>query len=116
VESGIRKEIGDCMNNYTHWSELPLYVAIYEGDEKAIEEQLAKGVDPNILIDCDNGVQSPLHLALILTTENTENIVKLLIKKGANINILNSDEETPLDLAVNLNKIKVIKLLKEGIR
>ena len=58
----------------------------------------------------DNG-NSYLHLAVI---NQLENIVRLLIKKGADINMKNNDGNTPLHFAYSTGDIKFIAILIEN--
>ncbi len=80
-----------------------LYSAIMLGDEKAVSKFLEDGADANAP---RSNSWAPLHYAVYRTE-----IVRLLINKGAKVNVSTKDKETPLHLAVSNSNIEVVKLL-----
>ncbi len=63
-------------------------------------------------IDPSTG-HSALHLAFDRGLDSME-IVELLLKNGANINLRNRDGETPLTIAVTKNSMELVKFLLEN--
>ncbi len=56
--------------------------------------------------------RTPLHYAC--ENKNGFNIAKLLIKKGANVNMKDNNEKTPLYFAIKNNDSELVKLLIEN--
>lgn len=56
--------------------------------------------------------RSPLHTVVVLEKPNIE-IVKLLLKYGAPINVVSKDGYTPLHIAISNNSYEIAKLLLE---
>lgn len=86
-----------------------LIEAVEAGHAKKVEELLEKGANPNIKtsIRWYHG-WTPLHIAVY---ERNLDIVRLLIKYGANINAKTYNRETPLHIAVYEGHWDVAKLL-----
>jgi ankyrin repeat protein len=81
------------------------------GDEVAARAVIEAGADVNAL--GDNGA-SPLFNAVI---GESADVVRLLLKKGANPNIRNKSGTTVLEYARNTGASKpIIKLLSDGMR
>jgi uncharacterized protein len=78
-------EINSFINNNT-----PLHHAIFLENPKLVEYLLEKKADPNL---CHHDSSSPLIYAISCHNSNLE-IVKLLIKYGANINYQNRNGYT----------------------
>ncbi len=74
--------------------------AIQSCNEEAIQMYLSRGIDLNI--------GAPLIYAI--ETDN-RNIIRLLVEHGADIHAKNSNGETPLIKAAQLNKIEAAKVL-----
>jgi len=90
----------------TIYSNYPfLYWAYVKNFYDVFEELLKNKADPNITIHDDPIIFSPTNY------KNGEKYVELLIKYGANINLVNCDKETPLHIAISYNKSPIIKLL-----
>lgn len=70
-----------------------------------IEYCICKGINVNAQ---DNLGNTPLHYAV---KNNLIDIARLLLKRGADKNIRNSDKETPLDIATADGDAKMIQLL-----
>ncbi len=68
------------------------FEAINDGDHLKMRQCLAKGVDPNAVVDRMR--LSPLHLAV---TNNDLEAINLLLDAGANPWITDSEGQTPLD-------------------
>lgn len=74
-----------------------LHIAGYKGyfeKTKAILENFT--IDINVKNKSDN---TPLHVATLNEKNNVLDVIKLLVKNGANINAINSNGNTPLHLA-----------------
>lgn len=98
-------------NNWT-----PLTTAIFAGQSETAEfllDCLSQISDQKINLNqkCGYGLGwTPLYLA---SRHCQAKLVKLLIEKGANLNILTTDRETPLFGAMDKGKREVIKVLLE---
>ena len=115
----------------------PLHTAAEEGQREVVECLVKNGADVNA--QADNG-STPLHKAacyghlvvvkhlinagtdilpdafgrtpLYLATEgNYPEVVELLLRSGAYINVRNSDNETPLHIAIRMCNYSVIEVL-----
>ena len=93
-----------------------LFDAIFYGEKiETIEDLLDQGADPNA--EFVNGTYKATALTVALTMKRTD-IVKLLIEKGANVNIPESyNKLTPLHYACympNNSSLEIVKLLIEN--
>ncbi|WP_264723580.1 ankyrin repeat domain-containing protein [Wolbachia endosymbiont (group A) of Cheilosia soror] len=61
-------------------------------------------------VDLNDNSNTPLHVAV---SKGHEDIVKLLIDKGADIEIANSQNQKPLDIAERLNRQNIVQILKQ---
>lgn len=109
----IKKSISYGANVNKRWAtNLPLYWASGEGQLEAVIYLLKSGADINGLSGIAN--RSALHEAAL---RGHFDVVKLLIKKGANINIRNTHKRTPLYYVTNppmpLSKPKNASQIKE---
>jgi len=73
-----------------------------------LEELLSCGADPNEERDFDGAVQTPLFRACI---KHKKEVVKLLLKFGANPNYLSNACGTPLHFATCVRDIEICQLL-----
>ncbi len=88
----------------------PLGIATHFGQEKVVQTLLAKGADPNIC--SQNGYYVyPLHTAL---TGGYDQISKMLIEGGANVNVAQHAHITPLHIAAQQGNIDLIIVLLEN--
>jgi len=101
-------EIMDCLfkkhanpNLINHDGDTPLNIAINEMDYKGAYLLLDNNADPNIRNKYGKTI---LHYAV--TQRDGAKIVMKLLEKGANPNLPDSNNQTPLDLASNRPKIK----------
>jgi len=85
----------------------PLQIAIYNSFNSLIEFLLDNGADPNFF----DGEQTPLYMATLY--KNTK-VVSLLIKRGANVNLRNSDGTTALQGACWGGIVEIFKILVEN--
>ncbi len=101
---------------------VPLVSALLSYDLYAIDLLLRNGADPNALNNYGNSPLmeflevKPTHSTLedsifVAKTKYTENIIKLLVKFGADINIKNSSGDTPLILAAKSHNLEALKTL-----
>ncbi|MCL2180927.1 MAG: hypothetical protein FWB83_07345, partial [Treponema sp.] len=86
---------------------------------------LEHGADPNLLSSTILDDLSPLTMAIKYgfitqdgpvkgeSPEGILELIKLLIKKGANVNFTDSNNNTPLSIAVNNNLSDVVNILKK---
>ncbi|WP_265029750.1 ankyrin repeat domain-containing protein [Wolbachia endosymbiont (group A) of Philonthus cognatus] len=61
-------------------------------------------------VDLNDNSNTPLHVAV---SKGHEDIVKLLIDKRADIEIANSQNQKPLDIAERLNRQNIVQILKQ---
>lgn len=88
----------------------PLGIAAHFGQEDIVRSLLAKGADPDF--PSQNGYNVyPIHAAL---GAGNNNIVKMLIEAGAEVNVVQSSRITPLHLAAQQGNIDIIILLLEN--
>jgi len=95
-------------------AELYLKCAVEEGNAEAVELCLAQGASVNCQFKDD--LYTPLHTACSSTTSNGSlEVLKLLLRRGADGNACNKWRETPLLIAANNgHKAAVEALLKSG--
>jgi ankyrin repeat protein len=94
-----------------HLGDTVLHTVCSWGDERAARAVIEAGVD--IDAQGDNGA-SPLFNAVI---SESEDVLKLLLKKGANPNLRNKNGITVLEYARNTGASKqIIKLLSDRMR
>ncbi|SKB89751.1 Ankyrin repeat-containing protein [Parapedobacter luteus] len=88
----------------------PLGLATHFGNENVVRYLLAKGADPNI--QSHNGYNVyPLHAAI---SSGFDNIAKMLIEAGAEVNVFQASRISPLHLASQTGNIDLIILLLEN--
>ena len=74
--------------------DISIHSATENGNIKAVKQHLAAGTDGNAKDDFLGW--TPLHYT---AASGNRQITKLLISKGANVNAINSNNDTPLDIA-----------------
>ena len=79
-----------------------------ERNIEAVKQHLAAGADVDVKGGWLGG--TPLHYAV---GEGRNEIAKLLIAKGADVNAKNKDGKTPLDLAIKFKRPKIADLLRK---
>ena len=91
---------------------MDLKTAIKNNNSKKVEELIQNITKEEINTSINSSQDTPLNFAAIY---NNIDIVKLLVKAGADLDIANDDDETPLHTAVHLGNIKIVKfLIDEG--
>ncbi|MEM8718950.1 MAG: ankyrin repeat domain-containing protein [Cyanobacteria bacterium P01_G01_bin.39] len=101
----------------SHHGTIPLMMAIiknYHSVAKLLIEagadlDLISQPDPNSFFVGEVKNRTALHIAVELEQINT---VRMLLEAGANSQIQNSDNQTPLDVAIVKNQTKIAELLK----
>ena len=84
----------------------PLCLAISKGDIEKVKQIIAYGIDVN---DTTNRGMTPLMYAAIY---NQSEIAKLLLEKGANLNLKDKSGSTALDHAKTSGSNEVMEILK----
>jgi ankyrin repeat protein len=111
--------MGIDINSYDRNGETPLIVAIENAEIEAVKFLLQKGADPNkkSLYGC-----SPLEWFINLEEDVLDNgfelsteTIDLLYDFGADLNIKNEANQTPLDIAIKRNHYLAEKRLTELI-
>lgn len=85
-------------------------------DQQAVELYLASGMGPNVR---NQYGRTPLMGAAAATSESpwhskNSDIVKLLIKKGADVNAKDNDGNSPLKMANTLERPAIAQILKNA--
>jgi len=84
-----------------------IHTASRQGNVKIVEAHLDYGTDIN---ERNSGTENtPLHAAI---AENKVDIVKLLIRRGASLNIQNFNGDTPLDFVMIIRGIEKFQEVK----
>ena len=86
----------------------PIWAAAEAGNREVVLRHLVAGTDTNTR-DGQYGASS-LHWAAWC---GHSDIVELLIATKANVNAVNSDNETPLDCAKNFSQNEIVALLRK---
>jgi len=92
----------------TGWKETVLYLAVVGGSTSVVSTLLDAGadVDETCLEDCAR--MSPLHRAAI---DNKLDILRLLISRGVNVDVIDLKEKTPLHYAAEAGNTKAVEIL-----
>ena len=92
-----------------------LYDAVENREIDVVADLLRSGVDVNVSVEIEsathiwgNIVETPLHVA---ANNGDLEIVELLIKAGANVNVLDGENNTPLYWASYHGHVDVVRLL-----
>ena len=83
---------------------ISIHKAVSKENVGAIKQHLAAGTDVNAKDDSLGW--TPLHYT---AASGNRQITKLLISKGANVNAINSNNDTPLDIAAFIFGIETTK-------
>ena len=103
LTNGAQIELTTAISGFTS-----LYRAVKSGSIKIVDILLKNGAKPSIDIIDTSQLYSCLHLAVL---NNSNKIIKLLLDNGADINIKDSNSQTPLHFAVSKGLLKIVKLL-----
>ncbi|CAN0396846.1 unnamed protein product, partial [Ectocarpus sp. 12 AP-2014] len=87
----------------------PLYLAVLHGRVAAVLALLHAGAD--ISLRCGISKRSVLHVA---AEEEHVDIMRAVVERGANVEALDDDHNTPLHLAAFFNRVEAIDLLLEA--
>ncbi|MBS4167809.1 ankyrin repeat domain-containing protein [Parachlamydia sp. AcF125] len=103
------------------YGQTPLHLAALRGNAKSAEYLLNQIAEQSELNQQDYQENTPLHLAVIgegrafnLAKENYVKIVEALLKKGANLNIINREQKTAVELAYKNGSEALIQLLSQA--
>ncbi|MGB6975991.1 MAG: ankyrin repeat domain-containing protein [Gammaproteobacteria bacterium] len=93
--------------------EISLYSAVANGDFNAVRKLLEAEVNLKATLAAKGeGGNTPLHVA---AEKGYDDLVKELLKAGAELEIRNSDGDTPLHLAAYNGRVDVVEsLLNKG--
>lgn len=86
----------------------PLMIAVGEGQEKAVDLLIGRGCN---LEHRDSSGSTALHIAANPWWEENTTVVELLLSAGMDANVVNGDNNTPLDLALSRNHQRTARLL-----
>ncbi|GMH44528.1 hypothetical protein BSKO_12480 [Bryopsis sp. KO-2023] len=98
----------------------PLAIASYFGQDLASEVLLEAGANPNVKyvddVDQDSALvtnsRAPLHFAALYARRTR--MVEALIEAGADVDVVDGAGNTPLRIAEQYGRVKVLKLLREN--
>jgi ankyrin repeat protein len=93
-------------NVHDQCGECPLHVAVAARNPRIVELLLHSGADPNAV---DQAGRTPLHLAVYLPAD--EEIMRLLIRHGANAYVRDSRGETPIAIDEDFRSPGVLRSL-----
>ena len=82
-----------------------IFIASGIGDLEAVKIHLESGVDVNLK---DDSGWTALHYA-----SDRKNVASLLIQKGAKLNAMNADDDTPLDKAIEWEDSETADLIRK---
>ncbi|XP_055914802.1 ankyrin repeat and LEM domain-containing protein 1 [Eupeodes corollae] len=77
--------------------------------EKTTAMLLERGADPNV---CSEDNMTPVHVAAI---HGRANIIKMLLKKGGKLDVLDVDRKTPILYAIHECHFDVVKVMQDFI-
>ena len=119
LQKGVSKEVlqepfyTDASRTFTS----PLHYAYLEGQISIFKKLLDKGADPNMLLSNMARKNDPIISYIILdkkrTTEAKLPYIEELLKHKANLNLYDSLNMSPLDVAFSVRDIDITKLLLE---
>ena len=99
---------GTDVNAKGEWGGTPLNNAAIGGQKEIAELLIAKGADVN----AKGGMTGGTPLLIAVTLGNKE-IAELLIANGADVNAKDVGDETPLDVAIGLERPETANLLRK---
>lgn len=97
------------LNQYSPHGFTPLGLATHFGNENIVRFLLRNGADPDLA--SENGYRVyPLYVAI---DSNFEGIAKMLVEAGAEVNVIQASQMTPLHAAAKNGNIEMLILLLE---
>jgi len=90
--------------------DLNLIEAIENGNLKAAQNALKNGADAN---ESERSTEHRRKLLMLVAAEGKENLAKLLVEYGADVNAVDVDGNTALMDAANFGHLNVVKFLVE---
>lgn len=98
------------LSSYSHHGFTALGMACHFGNDEIVRYLLLKGADANQT--SDNGYfVNPLYTAV---SSNFDSIAKLLVEGGAEVNVVQAGNQTPLHAAAENGNIEMLILLLEN--
>ena len=111
VEDGEESVVKMLLDHGAMLNKTLLHLAVSGANSTIIEMILNAGADTNEKDHWDN---APLHNVVLCGPTDLAQIVGLLLKFGAQVNISNNHAETPLHLAVWHRRIEVVPMLLDA--
>ena len=87
-----------------------IFEAIYENNQSVLNSLISNDTDINAR---DLIGDTPVHCAIRISSDNE--LIKILIRGGVNLNAINNESYTPFDLAVKLGRIDVANYIENKI-
>lgn len=88
---------------------MPIHYAVCGTASKTVQDMLSS--NPQLSQVKDFNGKSPLHYAVMSSTENQIDIMRMLIENGARVNDIDDDGRTPLHYASEYGKSRCIPIL-----
>src|SRR5262249_14308438 len=101
---------GSAVDVPDNWRRSPLHYAVKRGNIKLVESLLNAGANPNVKDSPDDKGTTPLHIA---AESGNKEIVAFLLRHRAYPYALNTQDRSPLDLAVFNGHTEVAELMRQ---
>ena len=106
------------LKSTTGWT--ALHSAVASGNSECVEMLLKYNAQGNILGTLPDIIrlprriwpaQTPLHIAIY---QRYNTVIPLLIASGSDVNAVDGNQNTPLQIAIKINNLEAVKLLRES--
>jgi ankyrin repeat protein len=110
----LKNELYRRVINKKNYLKRPIIIEEYKGDTSSFHDfEYEYFYEDNKVIHCLVMKETPLHIASVFGNFEA---VKILIKNGADVNVLNNNGSNPLHYAASRGRLEIVKLLvKSGV-